>query len=242
MSTPLVISFSIVSHGQGHLIDKLLGDFTRIVLPPYEIILTLNIAEDETFIARHANLPVQIIRNDVAKGFGANHNAALAAAEGSFFAVVNPDIRLSDAFAIGPLLSTFDNLGVGLCAPAIHSSDGQLQDSARKFPTVIRLLNRKLGCRDPDYVYPRVPFEVDWVAGMFMLFRHEAFRSVDGFDERFFMYFEDADICARMRDGGWKVVVHPLVIAIHDAQRASRRDWQHLRWHVRSSIRYLTGW
>jgi GT2 family glycosyltransferase len=61
---------------------------------------------------------------------------------------------------------------------------------------------------------------VDWVAGMFLLIRTEAFRALGGFDEGFHLYYEDVDFCARAWKAGWKVQVHPEVSVIHDAQRA----------------------
>ena len=82
---------------------------------------------------------------------------------------------------------------------------------------------------------------VDWVAGMFVVFRRSAFEAVGGFDERYFMYMEDADICRRLRAVGYEVIVDKATIAVHDARRASRANLQHLRWHLRSALRFLTG-
>ena len=76
---------------------------------------------------------------------------------------------------------------------------------------------------------------------MFVLFRKEAWESVKGFDERYFMYFEDVDICRRLRRCGWEVKYDCRVTVQHDAQRASLRNLQHLRWHMRSALRYFTG-
>lgn len=234
------LTFSIVSHGQGALIARLLDDIARLPLPQFDIVLTLNIPEPEDFIVHHPRLPMRVIRNSTPRGFGANHNAAFRSSSTSHFAVLNPDLRLR-TFEIEPLLQVLEDPAIGLCAPAVYNSAGALEDSARRFPTLCRLLLRKAGARTMDYSLANTPLSVDWVAGMFMLFRSEVFERVNGFDERYFMYFEDVDICSRVRSSGWDVVIHPGVRIIHDAQRASRRNWRHMRWHVSSAFRYLTG-
>jgi len=80
---------------------------------------------------------------------------------------------------------------------------------------------------------------VDWVAGMFMLFRGDAFRAVGGFDEHFFLYYEDVDICRRLGLFGLATLYVPGVTVIHDAQRESRRNLRLMRIHAASAARYL---
>jgi len=83
------------------------------------------------------------------------------------------------------------------------------------------------------------PFCPEWAAGMFMLFRSRAFCDVNGFDEKFFLYYEDVDICARMHKVGQKIVVCPSATIVHDACRASHHHWRYLRWHLASMIRFF---
>lgn len=83
------------------------------------------------------------------------------------------------------------------------------------------------------------PLPVDWIGGMFMLFRSSAFASVGGFDEKFFLYYEDVDICARLWTAGYRVLVCPAASVIHDAQRASHHDWHYRLWHAQSMQRYF---
>lgn len=235
------ITLSIVSHGQGHLVRQLLADLRMLRDVDFDIVLTLNIPEDEAYVEAATDLPVRVIRNAVRKGFGANHNAASAVSDKDVFVIVNPDVRLPDA-ALAPLISRFDDPSVGACAPLVLSAQGTVEDSARRFPTVRRLIERTLlGRRQADYDVSRGSVSVDWVAGMFVAFRREAFRDVGGFDERYFMYMEDADICRRLGRAGWRVLLDPTCSIIHDAQRASRRSAQHLSWHARSAARFLLG-
>lgn len=235
------ITLSVVSHGQGQLIRNLFADLRQGLDVTYEVILTLNIPEDELFISEYNDLPLRVIRNSNPKGFGANHNAAFTIARGKHFAVVNPDIRATP-LRVAPLLQVLENTNVGACGPVVHSAAGTIEDSARRFPTFTRLAKRVfLGIREPDYEWHDSPIEVDWLAGMFVVFRHDSFELVGGFDERFFMYLEDSDICKRLQKHGRSTVLQPSCTVIHEAQRASRRSARHLRWHLTSAFRFLTG-
>jgi len=93
----------------------------------------------------------------------------------------------------------------------------------------------------PDYPADRGPVEVDWVAGMFMLFDSAVFRATSGFDEAYFLYYEDVDLCRRLRRAGRKVVYVPGAEVIHDAQRGSRRQLSLMRHHAASMLRFLLG-
>ncbi|MEJ7138190.1 glycosyltransferase [Amphibiibacter pelophylacis] len=235
------LSFSIVSHGQAALIAPLLGDLARLPPNTFEVILTINLPEDESPYFGYT-FPIRIIRNSEPKGFGANHNAAFTEAKGNYFAVVNPDIRIQ-YLDLHELLMPFQNENIAAVAPIVLSSEGKIEDSARHFPTLQRFAKRViLRKRVSDYKLQKVPFAVDWVAGMFVVFRTEAYRKINGFDDhRFFMYLEDADICRRLHKNGWGVLVNPFVSVTHMAQRASRRNLTHMRWHAVSALRYLTG-
>ncbi len=240
MPMPL-ITFSIVSHGQVHLIQSLLKDLAASPNHDFEVIVTLNIPEDQR-LYQGFGIPLRIIKNDVPKGFGANHNASFKLADGKFFAILNPDIRIP-VLDLNELTSHFEAVDVAAVAPLVYSAENTIEDSARRFPTVFQLFRRVvLRRRHTDYEVGEMPIDVDWVAGMFVVFRTEAFRNIGGFDDRrFFMYMEDVDICRRLRIAGWVVVLNPKVKVIHMAQRASRRNIKHMKWHAVSAFRYLTG-
>jgi N-acetylglucosaminyl-diphospho-decaprenol L-rhamnosyltransferase len=234
-------TLSIVSHGQGSLIHLLLNDLAELPRQNFEVLITLNLPEDETPYQGYI-FPVRIIRNSEPKGFGANHNAAFAQSLSQWFAVVNPDIRIN-ALDLQTLVLPFQNQAVAVVAPVVLSGNGNVEDSARRFPTLIRFLKRTLlGQRNADYKIGETTCAVDWVAGMFVVFRREVYQEVGGFDDRrFFMYLEDADICRRIGKKGWQVIVNPNSKVIHVAQRASRRNLKHMRWHAVSAFRFLTG-
>ena len=231
--------FSVVSHRQLHLVSTFLLDYRALNLHLFPILLTLNIPEDESILSDFLDLPIRVLRNRSPLGFGANHNQAFQTVATDYFCVINPDIRMP-FFSIQALLATFKADRVGVAVPVVLSTVGSVEDSVRRFPTVRRLLSRVvLGRRKPDYVGAAEPLAVDWAAGMFMAFRSDAFRLVAGFDTRYFMYFEDADICRRLGKLGWLTLLQPATSVVHNAQRASRRNWQHIRWHLASAVRFL---
>lgn len=241
IDAPSLVTFSIVSHGQGRLIRSLLSDLRAFQGMPFEILLTLNIPEDEAYIAEFLDLPLSVLRNPHPKGFGANHNAAFRSATAPYFMVVNPDVRLQKV-NLQPLLDVLADPTVGVVAPMVLSAQGQKEDNARHFPTFRRLASRFLFKKSSvEYANSTQPQAVEWVAGIFMVFPRSIYVRIGGFDERYFMYLEDADICRRLAQAGLRSVVVSSVSVIHDAQRASRRNLRHFGWHLRSVFRFLYG-
>lgn len=206
----------------------------------FELILTKNIPEQWTFLMEELPYPVKIIENATPRGFGANHNAAFQLAGGKWFCVLNPDIRMpTNPFPL--LLEALTGPSACVVAPAILAPTGQIEDSVRRFPTPLSLFMKTWGKGDGRYLFSvnDAPFSVDWVGGMFMLFGAENYRRVGGFDEGFFLYYEDVDICVRLQKFGGRVIACPQAQVIHDARRSSRSDFRYLRWHIASLVRYL---
>jgi len=232
------ITVSVVSHRQNALVNELLRDLERCCGDEISVVLTQNVP-DEVPLAT-ARLKVQRIANEKPRGFGANHNAAFARSATPFYCVANPDIRLS-ANPFPVLLQALARERAGAAGPLVRSPSGAIEDSARRFPTVASLA-RKLfvAPSGPDYPADRGPVEVDWVAGMFMLFPSAVFRALSGFDEAYFLYYEDVDLCRRLRRGGHKVVYVPEAEVVHDARRGSRRDLRLAGHHLASALRFLT--
>jgi N-acetylglucosaminyl-diphospho-decaprenol L-rhamnosyltransferase len=236
------VTLSIVSHGHGAMVEDLLRDVQALQWPhdAYEVFLTLNTPEDSgLFSPFQSALPLHLIINSEAKGFGANHNAAFQRSRGVAFAVVNPDVRLP-RLDLNAWLAPLGQGKVAACAPLAHDSQGQLQDNARRFPTLWSLARRVLtGVREPSYAPQAGPQTIDWAAGYFLLLRREAFEQVGGFDEAYFLYMEDVDLARRLKQKGWTVLWDTRTHIIHDSQRASHRQWRHLRWHVQGAVRYF---
>jgi len=233
------VVISIVSHGQIDMICKLLQDIQRLGLSNIQIILTINTPEDIFAIKQFEGLQIRVIFNDHPKGFGENHNFAFDSSVCDFFVVVNPDIRLID-FQLNTLINSFSSSNIGAVAPVVLSPAGDIEDSVRRFPTFARLIKRVVfRRRSPDYEWGVNTIDIDWSAGMFVVYRSDAFKMIGGFDTRYFMYMEDADICLRLKRAGWRTLLQPACQVVHDARRASRRSLRHLSWHLLSAVRFL---
>ncbi len=240
MGSTVKVSISVVSHGQILLITDLLQDISdSCVSSDVEVILTLNLPEALPFDLDAFSFPIHIIGNKQPLGFGANHNQAFRQAKGKFFCVVNPDIRFSrDPFL--NLISCLKNSQLGVVAPVVLNAHGVIEDSARTFPTPLRILCKAFGkCKGTDYEIHNAEITPDWVGGMFMLFRSVVFQKLGGFNERYFLYYEDVDLCARLRLAGYEVMLTPKAQVVHHAQRSSHRNFKYLRWHITSMLRFF---
>ena len=233
------VSVSIVSHGHGALIAKLLGDLDRNCSTGLEVLLTLNIPEEIPCPLSGFRFPVRVIANSHPRGFGANHNSAFRESKNEFFCVLNPDIRLAlDPFP--PLVQRLSRSNIAVVAPLIRSAEGLLEASARPFPTPFEIVRKAIfGSPPPYYDAGETDLSPDWVGGMFMLFRRDAFEAVGGFDERFHLYYEDVDLCARIRLAGKEVLLCRSVEVVHIARRESHRNSRYFAWHLVSMLRFF---
>lgn len=231
-----MIAVSIVSHGHGAMVRSLLKQV--LACPEVSrVVVTFNIPETSSGFPEDR---VELVHNLVPKGFGANHNSAFLRAKEPFWCVLNPDIEL-EGNPFPALLQCLEKQNTGLVAPLIKNPAGQVEDSIRYFPTFRSLALKAAGKDIGRYgVEAGAPaFCPEWVAGMFMLFRADIFARLEGFDEGYFLYYEDVDICVRVWKAGFRISVLPSVVAIHDARRASRVNWRHKRWHLESMARYF---
>jgi len=235
------LHLSIVSHRQADLVAALLRDLAPFAKRAMRITVTSNVPEAPPAVPRELAGLVELVKNDgPPRGFGENHNRAFERVSAPFFCVLNPDLRMpADPFP--PLLEAFDDVRVALAAPAAVDPSGALQDNARRLPTPFGVLRRFWSPGGaPDYPAGRNT-EVEVVAGFFMLFRSAAFRSLGGFDERYFLYYEDFDLCCRLRAAGHAIAWVPQARVVHDARRTSHRNARYLVWHASSVLRFFSS-
>lgn len=234
------ISISIVSHGQMDLIVFLMKDIHEHCRGlSLELLLTLNTDESPLFDEADFFYPIQVIKNTQPKGFGENHNQAFHFSHGDYFCIVNPDIRF-DRCPFPDLLHCLKDARVGVVAPLVVGPTGQIEDSARRFPTIWKILGKVFRRQiTPDYSLIGKVVEVDWVGGMFMLLPKAVFERLQGFDQRYFLYYEDVDLCARASLLDFRVLLCASSRVVHHAQRTSHRKLKYLRWHVTSMLRFF---
>lgn len=238
------LTLSIVSHGHRAHVAVLLQQLAKLHRNDFEVILTLNLPEPEPLPLATLPFPVRLTLNPVPKGFGANHNAAFAESSGDYFVILNPDIELlEDPFS--PLLELAERDGLNICAPIILDAAGRVEDSARNFPTPYSLF-RRLACRllgrpiVPDTLREDAEtLQPDWVAGMFVMVARETYQRLGGFNDAYFLYFEDVEFGARARLAGCHILVCKAARVIHQAQRDSHRRLRFMWWHVQSATKFF---
>lgn len=235
-----VLSISIISHHQSGLVFALLDDLEKYCLQTsFEVLLTINVPEALPDSLASYSFPVKRIENPAPLGFGENHNRAFQLATGDIFCVMNPDIRVSsNVFLL--MLEDLKEPYVGVVAPLVVNKNGQVEDSARFFPTPLKIFCKALGCcKGSDYAIADACFSPDWVGGMFMVCKRNVYQKLGGFDERFFLYYEDVDLCARVWLKGLRVLLDPRVRVTHDARRSSHTKAKYLLHHLRSMARFF---
>lgn len=191
-------------------------------------------------------------------GYAGAVNLAAEASSADHLVILNPDVGASDADALRRLVTHLERQPrVGAVAPALCAPDGDVQRTARPVPSIGTLLARQTPLGRTDWGrrqcerYLQLPegrgdaADVDWVIGAAIAMRREAFEAVGGWDDDFFLYFEDVDFCVRLRAAGWLVQYLPGVQLVHDYKRASDRSHGGVlqsrlrREHVKSALRFF---
>jgi GT2 family glycosyltransferase len=190
---------------------------------------------------------VRVIRNPDNVGFARACNQGVSGSRGDYVVLINPDALVERDFfeALEKFLEGHPSIGVA--GPRIIDSFGDLQLSARREMSFLsgllgrtsfltRLLPKSAAVRR---MFPAAgaldgPTEVDWVSGACMALRREMLDGIGPLDERFFMYFEDADLCRRARHAGWSVYYLPQVEVLH-LTGASSRSKPHAVWRLHKS-------
>jgi len=224
------ITVSIVSHGHTPWVERLLGQLQSLHGGHVRhVVVTHNLAAS-ALPQPAGGWPFRFTElfNAEPAGFGTNHNRAFQHCETEFFCVLNPDIELGDPQVWSRLLDQLRQPGVGCAYPVLFNPDGTLQENERELVTPLALLRRHLLKRPQQHV--------DWVSAAFWLVRASAWRSLGGFDERYFMYCEDVDFCLRLQLAGWQLARADVTVR-HSAGWQSRRLGRHLAWHLRSIAR-----
>lgn len=210
-----------------------------------EVILINNNPEKGIKGGKGLNLDVpglKIIQNRKNIGFGAACNQGMRMVKGKYILILNPDVRI-EARALQNLVKAMENnKNANIISCKLLNEDGSLQNSCKRFPNLRAMLARRVRfpfasifkkqldryeMADYDHKKPR---KVDWVSGALMLMRKKYF-----FDERYFMYFEDADLCR----GVGKVYYYPTISLVHKAERQSARSFKLLLFHMISGVYYF---
>tara|TARA_B100001769_G_C22049673_1_gene564248 strand:- start:153 stop:887 length:735 start_codon:yes stop_codon:yes gene_type:complete len=230
-------NISIISHGQSETIKNILKDLSNENFFN-KILITINIKENYDDLKEFKNLPLQFIVNEKPKGFGENHNYAYSLCKCNYFIMINPDVELKK-LKIKNLLNYFEIENVQLLTPTAIDENNLIQDNARRYPTILTPFLRKIGLYNKKYYLDsNVYTSVDWISGMFMAIKSNMFENIGGFDENFYMYYEDVDLCRRIKNSGGKILRINTEEIFHVGQKSSHKKIKYFLIHLRSMFYY----
>lgn len=252
LMSPKELSVSIVVHNPSiNQLEKAVSCLRKSDVKKIYIIDNSDKASDYLFIE---NIPEVIYYHVKNRGYGAGHNIALREAIKSGFKyhlVMNVDI-VWEGHVIEFLINQMrKDAKIGLIAPKVFYPDGVLQYTCRMLPKPIDLFYKRFL---PNSIKKKkinkyllvnhnhdFPLNCPYLQGSFLLFRNEALENEGLFDERFFMYPEDIDICRRIHEK-WKTMYWPEVSIIHEHQAASRKNLKMFWIHFVNMIKYFNKW
>ena len=241
MDTPL-LSIIILNYKTKHLLRLVLKNLHGLELPfEHEVIVVDNASDDgsvEMVTEMYPN--VKLIANADNTGHAHGNNLGIAQAKGEYLMVMNTDIIISQAKDVVPLLEYMkQNQKVALVGPQLRNGDGTVQSSCfRPYGAWTPLYRRtplgRLGFAQKDlqrhlmtdFDHQSVR-EVDWILGACFVVRRSALEEVGAFNDSFFLYFADFELCDRLIHHGYKVVYYPKVhiVHYHRRQSAQRSVW-----------------
>ncbi len=251
------ISVSLISLNQLHHLQRLLPTLIKSLEHiDAQILLVANRCHDGTVEYVRRNFPmVSVVENPLVTGYGGNHNINLARSNSDYFVIMNSDMLVKP--------DTFKNLiafmagdgTIGMVAPKVLNEDGTLQFLNKRYPSVFDLFLRKFcpaglcgffkkrmdayEMRDTDY---NSVVEAQLLSGSFMFCRTDKLKELGGFDEHFFLYFEDYDLCRRFQKAGLKTVFYPGAEAVHFWERSAHKSWRFALMFINSAVKYFSRW
>lgn len=201
---------------------------------------------------------VHILESPRNVGYARGNTLALQRAQGDYILIINPDNTLELPGLERMVHAMEEDLTIGILAPRLLHEDGTIRDSYRTFPSVMDLLIKRTVLRHVfpgrmrQYLQwgqdPSVSRDVDWVVGACLLIRRTLLEQIGFFDPRFFLFFEDIDLCRRSWETGKRVVYFPEVTATDRKHRLSEGGLLSLllhrtgRAHIWSAFSYFWKW
>lgn len=203
------------------------------------------------FVEKNYSPRVKVIRNDKNIGFGAGHNLMLNELDSDYHCVINPDIRIKSDVITQMAAYMDENENIGLLSPQICFPDGRPQILGKRNPTLQYLVASRMRSGDePGKILSEYamldedlskPCKIQNATGCFMMFRTSVFEKINGFDEGFFLYFEDCDITRRVNEVS-DVIYYPYSTIYHVWGRDSKKNTRLMLIQIKSMFRYFHKW
>lgn len=201
-----------------------------------ETLVIDNDSSDETAEIVSEKFPeVRLVETGANLGFAAANNLALEEASGDFIVLINPDSVIGPGAIAAAVDYLRENEACGLCGGLLVDEEGETHPSARKFPTpLIKFLtisglsekfssSKFFGAGDFRWFDHQNPLAVDWVPGAFTCIRREVIEELGFFDERFFLYYEETDLCLRAAKNGWETHFIPDSVVVHEGGASGKK-------------------
>jgi N-acetylglucosaminyl-diphospho-decaprenol L-rhamnosyltransferase len=241
-------------HCVGQLLQQSIAD-------QMEIIVIDNHSDSESIGYLRANLrhlPVRIVETKANLGFGTGYDEGIKHARGSFILINNP-VKILEKTGVEKMLQKMQrDPSIGIIAPKLVHPDGSLRESSRAFPRPLDVISKRTFLKrwfpgsmrrylDQDRD-PETERDTDWIAGGCLMIRKDLFQSIGGFDHRFFLFFEDIDLCRRVWQAGKRVVYAPSIVGSDRKSRLSEGGpWSLMtspvgRTHIASALKYFWKW
>ncbi|HWC12312.1 MAG TPA: glycosyltransferase family 2 protein, partial [Acidimicrobiales bacterium] len=217
-----------------------------------DIVVVDNASSDGSVdVVRAADPEARVVETGANLGFGSAANRGVATTLSEYVLILNPDTVVEPG-TVKALSEAFDrDPGLAVVGPRMENLDGTLYPSVRRFPDLgVALGHAFLGLVWPanpctrryrmlDWDHDHPAADVDWVGGACVLVRRAAFDVVGGFDEAYFMYVEDVDLCWRLQRAGWRVAYEPGARVVHTVGASSERaPYRMIAAHHRSLLRF----
>ena len=264
LAVSVVLFHSPLEHLQA-LIDSLIASLVNAQLSAVGFVC-VDHSENPDYAAKcqallanydqHEAICIRFVTTETNGGYGAGHNRAMAEINSRFHLILNPDVEINSE-AVGQALEAFRSHGdLALLAPTGFSSTGEPEFLSKAYPSVWVLGLRAFA---PDWMkgwsqsalsrYEMRDTEdgagplraITLASGCCMCVRREVFDDVGGFDEGFFLYFEDYDLSLKMAQRGL-VMEHREMRVVHHGGDASKKGWRHVHWFIVGATRFFNRW
>lgn len=251
--TPLLTACIVTYNSEKHIENVLSSLFESTIADRMEIMVVDNASTDRTVALVEVNFPrVRLIKLTQNIGFGQGHNKALPYVNAPYHLIVNPDITVGPDVLERMIAFMDSRPDVALLSPKVKHPDGSEQFLPKELPSVHFLLGgylERLGrpftswrgrytWRDRNVTEPA---ELNFATGCFMLARADALKATGGFDPRYFLYMEDADLTREMKAQGL-TLYHPGFSVTHVWSRDSVHSLKSTFLHVKSMMQYFGKW
>ncbi|MBU4477610.1 MAG: glycosyltransferase family 2 protein [Candidatus Omnitrophica bacterium] len=214
------LSIIVVNYNAGELLEECVKSvYEKINDISFEVIVVDNASQDSSIVSLKQKFPsVVLIENKNNRGFAAANNQALELSRGTYILFLNPDTKIISGSFHEMIDFAGKNEDLGALGVKLLNSDGSLQLSCRKFPSLKSVARQMFFLDKKNYEklgnYDR-PREIDQPMGAALLARKSVLDKIGGFDERFFLYYEEVDLCKRIKERGWKIYFYPGISVTH---------------------------